>query len=362
MTLSMTAEELRARLGRLGIWMPPPAWIGADPAATAAAIERAGFTSVWIGGGNATPDAFTLLRPLLTGSSALVVATGIVNIWAWEPAVLRAEAAALAAEFPGRLILGLGVSHEPLVASLGHAYQRPLEKMEKFLDELDHPAAHGGDSELPPVVLAALGPRMLTLSAERTLGAHPYFTPPEHTAFARKVLGASPLLVPEQALSLAAGQAEGLAAGRAYAARYLRMPNYTRNLERFGFGPADFADGGSDRLISAIIPAGASAVADRVRAHLDAGADHVVLQPLDEAGAFAVGQIGQLAATLAELMQKRSLCRSSRVPLGRTFRPAGQPPWYRRTRKPTVVSCDATSSPKSTRRSATWSASSSPVR
>ncbi len=301
MTVSMTIDELRSRLGRIGIWMPPPAWIGADPAATAAAIERAGFTSVWIGGGNATPDAFELLRPLLAGSWRLIVATGIANIWAWEPARMRADAAALAAEYPDRFILGLGVSHEPLVASLGHAYERPLAKMEKFLDELDHPAEHGADSELPPVVLAALGPRMLTLAAERTAGAHPYFTPPEHTAYARKVLGASPLLVPEQAVSLAA-PAEGREAARAYAERYLRMPNYTRNLRRLGFGPDDLAGGGSDRLIDAIIPSGAAAAADRVRAHLDAGADHVVVQPLTDAGAFAAGQLDDLASALGDLM------------------------------------------------------------
>jgi probable F420-dependent oxidoreductase len=305
MTVSMTPDELRSRLGRIGIWMPPPAWIGADPAAIAAAVERAGFTSIWIGGGNATADAFELLKPLLAGTKRLVVATGIANIWAWHPAQMRSEAAALAVQFPGRFVLGLGVSHEPLVTSLGHVYKRPLEKMEKFLDELDHPAHHlleAERGELPPVVLAALGPRMLTLAAERTAGAHPYFTPPEHTAFARSVLGKSPLLVPEQALSLdAASPAEGLAAGRAYAARYLRMPNYTRNLERFGFGPDDLADGGSDRMISALIPAGAATVAERVRAHLDAGADHVVLQPLDASGIFAVDQLDDLASAVAEL-------------------------------------------------------------
>ena len=298
-------DELRPRLGRLGIWMPPPAWIGADPAATAATIERAGFTSLWIGGGNATPDAFTLLRPLLAGTENLIVGTGIVNIWAWDPAAMRAEASALAAEFPGRLILGLGVSHQHLVSSLGQTYERPLAKMEKFLDGLDHPAQHGADSGLPPMVLAALGPKMLTMAAERTAGAHPYFTPPEHTAYARSVLGASPLLIPEQALSLAAGRAEGLTAGRAYARRYLRMPNYTRNLKKFGFDDADFAGEGSDRLIDAIIPSGA-AVLDRVRAHLDAGANHLLLQPLNASGAFAADQLDDLALAVAELM-KRSL-------------------------------------------------------
>ena len=310
MTVNMTPDELRSRLGHVGIWMPPPAWIGADPAATAVAIERAGFTSVWIGGGNATADAFELLRPLLTETERLIVATGIANIWAWQPARLREDAVALARDFPGRFILGLGVSHEPLVTSLGHTYERPLEKMEKFLDELDHPAQHrpehGEHGELPPVVLAALGPRMLTLAAEQTLGAHPYFTPPEHTAFARSVLGRSPLLVPEQALTLAADPAAGRVAARAYAERYLRLPNYTRNLERFGFGPGDLADGGSDRLIDAIIPSGASTAAERVRAHLDSGADHVVLQPLDESGAFPPGQLDPLAQAVAEFMKPRS--------------------------------------------------------
>ncbi len=299
----MTAAELRQHLRRVGIWMPPPERFGADPATTAAAIEGAGFTSVWVGGGNATPDALDRLRSLLTGSENLIVATGIANVWAWDPARLRAAAAALAADFPGRFILGLGVSHEPAVTALGHPYQRPLRKMEKFLDELDHPAEHGADHDLPPVVLAALGPKMLELSRVQTAGAHPYFTTPEHTAFARSELGTAPLLVPEQAVSLHSNRAAGLAAGRAYAARYLRLPNYTRNLERFGFTPADFANGGSERLIKAVIPSGPRAALDTVHAHLDAGADHVVIQPLDDDGGFAAAALGDLAAVVAELME-----------------------------------------------------------
>jgi probable F420-dependent oxidoreductase len=299
MTLNMTAAELRQRLRRVGIWMPPPERTGLNPEKTAAAIEQAGFTSVWVGGGNATPDAFDRLRPLLAGSSRLIVAPGIANVWAWEPGEMRTAASGLAAEFPGRLLLGLGVSHAPLVAALGHPYERPLRKMEKFLDEVDHPAAHGAERQLPPVVLAALGPKMLELSRDRTLGAHPYFTPPEHTAFAREVLGAEPLLVPEQAVTLSADAAPG---ARVYAERYLRMPNYTRNLERFGFTPADLTGGGSDRLISAIIPSGPEATAAAVSAHLDAGADHVVLQPLDASGGFAAAALGELASALTGLM------------------------------------------------------------
>ena len=284
MTLNMTTDELRSRLGRVGIWMPSPERAGVDPAATAAAIERAGFTSVWVGGGNPDQAAFDRLRAQLAGSERLIVATGIANVWAWQPAELRVAAEALAADFPGRFVLGLGVSHAPHVEALGHAYQRPLAKMEKFLDELDHPAFHGAARELPPILIAALGPRMLELARDQALGSHPYFTPPEHTRFARQVLGPAPLLVPELACTLADDPAQGAATARRYAGFYLRLPNYTRNLERFGFGPVDLEGAGSDRLISQIIPNGAGPLRERITAHLAAGADHVVIQPLDADG------------------------------------------------------------------------------
>lgn len=294
-----TTADLRARLGRVGIWTPPPKATGKEPAELAAVIEQAGFTSVWVGGGNATQADFAVLRGLLEGSERLIVAPGIASIWAWDVPAIRAEAERLANDFPGRFILGLGVSHAPLVENLGQEYVKPLAKMEKFLDELDHPAQ---SARATPVVLAALGPKMLELSATRN-GAHPYFTTPGHTRFARDVLGNAPLLVPEQAVTLVGGQAAGLAGGRAYAGRYLRMPNYTRNLKKFGFTDADIADGGSDRLISAIIPSGAPAALARVREHLDAGADHVVIQPLTTDGTFASAQIAELADVVAELLR-----------------------------------------------------------
>jgi probable F420-dependent oxidoreductase len=295
MTTDGTRDALRAALGRTGIWMGAPSATGLAPEAAARAIERAGFGSVWVGGGNRGPEDFQVLRALLAGSERLVVAPGIANVWAWPPATMRAEAEQLAADFPGRFILGLGVSHAPLVAQLGQTYEKPLRKMEKFLDELDHPAQHGGDRPLPPIVLAALGPKMLQLSA-RFAGAHPYFTTPDHTAVARRVLGDGPLLVPEQAVSLDPAAAGGV---RAYAARYLRMPNYTRMLRNYGFTEADIADGGSDRLVNAVIPAGADAVASAVRAHLDAGADHVVIQPLGASGQFDIAQLSELAGVVA---------------------------------------------------------------
>jgi len=200
----------------------------------------------------------------------------------------------VAGRYPGRFVLGLGVSHAPLVEAVGQSYTRPLAKMQQFLDEL--PAVRA------PVVLAALGPKMLELSRDRADGAHPYFSPPEHTAFSRSVLGVAPLLVPEQAVSLADGSA-GRTAGRAYAKYYLQLPNYVSNLRRFGFGDEDFADGGSDRLISTIIPAGPEAAAARVREHLDAGADHVLIQPVAETGFFAATDLGELASAVADLLK-----------------------------------------------------------
>lgn len=298
-----TTEELRSRLRRVGIWMPPVAATGQAPETVGQAVEKAGFTSVWVGGGNAKPADFAALRGLLSGGERLIAAPGIANVWAWAPAEMRKQAEQIAADFPGRFILGLGVSHAPLVRRLGLEYVKPYSKMEKFLDELEHPAEHGATPpvELPPVVLAALGPKMLRLSA-RYAGAHPYFTTPDHTKKARDILGAAPLLVPEQAVSLAADPAEGRAAGRAYAGHYLEMPNYTRMLRNYGFTDDDIDGGGSDRLIGAIVPSGPAAVLSRVREHLDAGADHVVVQPLNADGGFAVDQLGDLAAALAELL------------------------------------------------------------
>jgi probable F420-dependent oxidoreductase len=289
----MTTDELRQALGRAGIWMPPPARIGLEPEAFARAIEEAGFGSVWIPGVNAAAD-LEALESLLAATERLVVASGVASVWTWAPEALAAGADRMAGRYPGRFVLGLGVSHAPLVEAAGQAYTRPLAKMRQFLDEL--PAGRA------PVVLAALGPKMLELSRDRALGAHPYFSPPEHTAFSRSVLGAAPLLVPEQAVSLADGGA-GRAAGRAYAKYYLQLPNYVSNLRRFGFGDDDFANGGSERLISTIIPAGPEALAARVREHLDAGADHVVIQPVAETGFFAATDLGELALAVADLLK-----------------------------------------------------------
>jgi probable F420-dependent oxidoreductase len=214
-------------------------------------------------------------------------------VWTWDPADLAARADQLAAAHPGRFILGLGNSHAPLVESTGQAYVKPYSKTVEFLDALA--------PTLSPVVLAALGPKMLQLAQERTLGAHPYFVPPEHTTFARLKLGHDPLLIPEVAVALAPGE-QGVAHARDYAKYYLRLPNYTSNLKRFGFTEADIADGGSERLITSVTPSGPEASAARIREHLQAGADHVLVQVVGDNGRFAPGDLGALASLVPDLL------------------------------------------------------------
>ncbi len=287
----ITTDELRTTLGSLGIWMPPPARTGADPEDYAKQIEAAGFTSVWYPSVNSIDD-LNEIEPALAATRRLVLGTGIASVWTWHPHDLAAAAQRMEDLYPGRFILGLGVSHAPAVEATGQAYVKPYTKMVEYLNAL---------GPLPvPAVLAALGPKMLELSRDRTQGAHPYFTPPEHTVFARQVLGAGPLLVPEVAVALAAGDA-GAAHARDYAQRYLRLPNYTGNLLRHGYTQDDITNGGSDRLLADVVPHGMEDAQAQVGAHLRAGADHVVVQLLGEGGQFATGDLAALAELTAPL-------------------------------------------------------------
>lgn len=262
------------QLGRIGVWSTYRA-IGEESAGEAARlVEQLGYGAFWLGGSPQLPT----VRPLLDATEQLVLATGIVNVWQYEPARLADEHAALVREFPGRLLLGIGVGHPEATS----AYAKPLSKMREFLDGLD--------AAKPPVspqerCLAALGPKMLELSAERALGAIPYFTPVDHTRFARERVGERALVAPELACVLDTDTDRARAKARSYAATYLGLRNYTSNLRRFGFTDADIADGGSDRLIDAIVPSGsAEEIAQVARAHLQAGADHVCLQPVGVSG------------------------------------------------------------------------------
>jgi probable F420-dependent oxidoreductase len=248
----------------------------------AAELEQLGYGAIWLPE-VAGRDVMVHLAFLLAATQRLVGATGIASIWARDAVTMTGGVKALTEAFPERVLLGLGVSHHNLVEELrGHRYERPLAAMQAYLDAMDK-APYTASRPTTPVrrVLAALGPKMLALSAERTDGAHTYLVPPEHTEEARKQLGAGPLLCAEQAVLLESDPARAREIGRAHTTVYLRLPNYQNNLRRLGFSEEDFADGGSDRVVDAIVAWGdEQAIVDRVRAQFDAGADHVCVQPL----------------------------------------------------------------------------------
>ena len=261
-------------LGEIGVWTSYRPF-GIERAGEAAKlVEQLGYSAWWVGGSPRVPD----IRPILEATSTLTAATGILNVWANEPAEAAAQDAALREEFPGRFVLGIGIGHPEATSD----YRRPLTAMRAFLDGLDA-------SPAPPPAeercLAALRPRMLELARDRSAGAHTYFVPVEHTRSARERLGPGSLLAPELACVVETDADRARAVARRYAKLYLGLSNYTNNLLDLGYTEGDIADGGSDRLIDAVIPhGGAEEIAEVVRAHLDAGADHVCLQPLGEEG------------------------------------------------------------------------------
>jgi probable F420-dependent oxidoreductase len=212
----------------------------------------------------------------------MVVATGIANLWARDATAMVNAQRTLTEGFPERFLLGIGVSHTPTVAHRGHTLASPVQATRDYLEAMDA-ARYLGAAPAAPLhrVLAALGPRMLALAAELTEGAHTYTVPVEHTEQARQRLGPAPLLIPEQKVVLVSDPADARRIGRGNVGRLLRLPNYAGNLRRLGFADEDFADGGSDRLIDALVAWGdVEDVRRRVKEHLDAGADHVALQVL----------------------------------------------------------------------------------
>jgi probable F420-dependent oxidoreductase len=261
-------------LGLYGVWTTYAA-IGEDNAGEAAAlVQDLGFGTFWLGASPRLPA----LRPLLAAADRITAATGIANVWQYDPADLAAEYAELAPEFGNRLLVGIGIGHPEATSD----YRRPLSSMRAFLDGLDRaPAPLPRDHRC----LAALRCRMLELAAERSLGAHTYFVPVDHTRAARERLGPEPLIATELACVVDDDPASARRQARAYAQRYLALRNYTRNLLEHGFTETDIADGGSDRLIDAVVPHGsAEDIAAVARAHGEAGADHVCLQPVGVSG------------------------------------------------------------------------------
>jgi probable F420-dependent oxidoreductase len=266
------------KLTRFGLWIGRS--LAEEQYGEAARLaEQLGYGALWFGGSPRLPK----LRPMLEATDQIVIATGIVNIWQYEPAALADEFAALDAEFPGRVLLGIGIGHPEATQE----YEKPLTKTRHFLDGI---AAAAQPVPRDRMVLAALGPKMLDLSFERTLGTHPYFTPPAHTRFARERLGASALVAPEQAIVIDHGDSDAaLRVARSYAEVYLTLTNYTNNLKRFGYTDQSIADGGTRELIDELVPQGsAEQLAASVHAHLDAGADHVCVQALQPDGVTGV--------------------------------------------------------------------------
>ena len=247
-------------------------------------VERLGYSALWLPEVSGR-DPFVLAGWLLSQTTTLVIATGVANIYARDPIAMKAAQYALAEQSGGRFLLGLGVSHRPLVEDLrGHKYGPPLQQMRSYLSSLERAPYGGPEPEVrPPVVLAALGPKMLTLAAERADGAHPYMVPPEHTARAREILGPDALLCTEQKVVFErdAQEARRVARSSAAISMGLQLPNYRRSLMRLGYSEADFEDGLSDRLVDAVVAWGdEQALGARVRAHYDAGATCVCIHPL----------------------------------------------------------------------------------
>jgi probable F420-dependent oxidoreductase len=270
-------------LGRFGIWRRHQE--GHEPARE---IEQLGFSAIWIGG---TPAVPADVRPFLESTGSITVLSGIANVWKQDPAEVAAGHAELRDEFGERFLLGLGVGHPEATGE----YKKPLSKMREFLDGLDAVERPVPRDER---IVAALGPKMIELAAQRSLGAHPYFTPVEHTRLARERAGPEALVAPELTVVVDPDPESGRAKARAFAARYLELANYAGNLLRLGYSEQDLADGGSDRLIDAVVAHGsAEQVAEAARAHLEAGADHVCLQPtggdsVDDYRALAKALIG----------------------------------------------------------------------
>jgi probable F420-dependent oxidoreductase len=268
-------------IGRVGVWHPGRVWdaAGREADEAAAELEELGYGAIWTGSSKAD---LARQQRILAATSRIVAATGIVNIWLNPARELATSYQELASEHPERLLIGLGSSHAPQVEARGIKYERPLSHLRAYLDELDEmPDGIPRDAR----VLAALGPRALELAAARSLGAHPYLVTPAHTREARERMGPEVLLAPEQKVILETDPARAREIARAALPIYLRLPNYTNNLKRQGFSDEDFADGGSDRLVDALVAWGETdTILERIAEHHQAGADHVSIQALGAEG------------------------------------------------------------------------------
>jgi probable F420-dependent oxidoreductase len=270
-------------IGKVGIWFFLDGMNAADSVAFAQNVEKLGYGAMWI------PEAvgrepFAHSAYLAAHTEKVVFATGIANIYARDPITMSAASKTVAEVSGGRFLLGIGVSHKPLVLNLrGHNYDKPYSFMKEYLPKMKSALYRAPlPKEEVPVVLAALHPKMLALAAEQTQGTHTYFVPPEHTAKARAAIGPKPWICVAQAVILETDAAKARAVARTYMKTYVpRLPNYTNNLKNLGWADKEFENGGSDALVDAIVAWGtADKIRDRIDAHLKAGATHVCILPI----------------------------------------------------------------------------------
>ncbi len=292
-------------LGSVGVWLGALGWA---PAAVerdvAAEVEELGYGALWYSEAHNGKESLSHGALLLAATRRIVVASGIANIWVRDPMAMVAGANALGEAFPGRFVLGLGVSHPPQLAPRGHSYGRPVATMRAYLEAMNE-AEYAGPRPAEPVprLLGALRPPMLELAAAMADGAHPYLVPVEHTRRARSILGRDKLLATELFVLLEDDPAEARRLGREALAWYLTLPNYTDNLRWLGFGDDDLASGGSDALVDGLVAWGdEDAIRERVALHLEAGADHVCIQPIGRnADRLGLDQLRRLGPALLEL-------------------------------------------------------------
>ena len=276
------------QLGKLGVWYFLDALDSGASAEATARIESLGYSALWL------PEAvgrnpLTHASWLLANTSELVIATGIANIYHREPGVTLSAQQTLAEQSNGRFLLGLGVSHKPLVEGVrGLEYKPPVATMSEYLDKMAAAPYTGPQAaEAPPTVIAALGPKMLALAAEKCAGAHPYFVSPDHTAFAREIMGPDAWLCVEQKVVMETDAEKARKLARDIAQLYMPLPNYRNNWKRMGLTDADLDNGGSDAFIDATFAWGtAEAIGNRIVEHFDAGATHVCIQPVNPNGQF----------------------------------------------------------------------------
>ncbi|MBV9910753.1 MAG: TIGR03620 family F420-dependent LLM class oxidoreductase [Hyphomicrobiales bacterium] len=269
------------RLERLGVWYPIDRLDGAGLKSLLSKVEELGFSAFWY------PEALgyeslSIASFMLANTSRLVIGSSIANIYARDPFTARRGLRTLSSLYDDRFVLGLGVSHAPMVERRGHVYDKPVPTMRRYLEGVYETSSNAGDW---PLMIAALGPLMLKLAAERTAGALPYNVTPDHTREARTALGPGKLLAVEQKVCLETDAATARGLARHELHRYMAMTNYRNNWLRIGFTERDLAEGGSDRFLDAMVLHGdAATIARGLRAHFDAGADHVCIQPVHAEG------------------------------------------------------------------------------